>query len=308
MTIRRWMMALCGAGLLVAAPVYANGLGSAFGSLMGALSGHKSSASPSTTSDGNTNGGMALVGRLLHSADDAFGKVTPAQREKIGEQAAAVLLGASRPVRNARLQRYVNRVGRWVALHTDAPNLDWRFVVLDTKTLNAFSAPGGFVFITKGLLDNLHSEAELAGVLAHECVHVVRHHYLVELRKSARMDLAATLVDSATRGQEHETLEKVTSGFREIYSRGMSKDEEYQADYEGTVLAARAGYDPYGLLAVLQRLAARRPGGTSLSFMFNTHPLLASRIKRLESAFGPLDRYGNQPDLTARFRYYVARR
>lgn len=111
---------------------------------------------------------LSLVQLLMQSID----KIDEPKEIEIGRNLAAVLLGAKPALKDARTQRYVNELGRWLALHSSRPQLPWLFVMLDDPGVNAFAAPGGFVFVTKGLLDRTFSEAELAGVLAHEIVHV----------------------------------------------------------------------------------------------------------------------------------------
>lgn len=246
------------------------------------------------------------IGKTIESAKQAFGKVSPAQEHAIGEEAAAVLLGAVPLLDNDPLQRYVNEVGHWVALHTERAELPWRFGVLDTDDVNAFAAPGGYVFVTKGLLLRMQSEAELAGTLAHETVHVVEKHYLDAVQKQARMDLALNIAGTQVAEQDKAKLERISAGFRELYSRGLDKQDEFEADRRGVVIAARSGYDPYGLPAVLQTLAGMNPNDSSLAFLFKTHPPPAKRLSMLEPLFSRLDPYANQPQLQQRFLEQMA--
>ncbi len=241
------------------------------------------------------------VGRVVQSAGKAFGSTTPEEEDKVGREGSAVLLGAVPLLDNPPLQAYVNDVGRWVAMHTERPDLNWRFAVLDTPEINSFAAPGGYVFITKGLLGQLRSEAELAGVLAHECAHVIHHHYFNAVQKNARMDLAAELANAAVKSRQRAAMERIGRGFGELYARGLDKDDEYQADRMGVVIAARAGYDPYGLPALLQRLEARNPQDSSLAAAFKTHPPAAKRLEALQPTLERLDRYQGA-ELAGRFR------
>src|ERR1039457_3113874 len=99
---------------------------------------------------------------------------------EIGNGIAANLLGASSLLDDSRAQQYVNQVGRWLSLQTERPDLPWKFGILESTDINAFSIPGGTIFITHGLLQKLNNESELAGVLAHEIVHVLRKHHRSE--------------------------------------------------------------------------------------------------------------------------------
>ncbi|OOZ37629.1 hypothetical protein BOW51_01600 [Solemya velesiana gill symbiont] len=236
------------------------------------------------------------------SAKDAFGDVDPKEERAIGVESSSVLLGAAPLLQDAKVQYYVNRVGYWVAQQTERPDLEWRFAVLDVDDINSFAAPGGFVFVTKGLLLQLDNEAELAPVLAHECAHVVQRHYLAAVKKNARLDLSANLVSAAVKTDHKDTLNKVLAGSRELYARGLDKDDEYETDRMGAVLSARAGYEPFGLHHVMQRLATVNPDDGSLSFMFKTHPSPGQRLDELEVTVDPLADYAEGPFLRERYQ------
>ena len=243
-----------------------------------------------------------LIG-TVKKIQQASSEVDEPQEISIGRDVAARLLGAAPLVADERLQRYVNSVGRWLALHTERPGLPWHFGVLDTDTVNAFATPGGNVFITRGLYARLRSEAELAGVLAHEISHVLRKHHLAAMQKNARTGLAADALSLAlaNRGNS-EARDKLISAGTELYARGLDKSDELEADRLGVVIAARAGYDAYGLPAVLQTLEAMNPQDSGLALMFKTHPAPAERLDALEKTMRPtLDLYAAQPDLEARF-------
>jgi predicted Zn-dependent protease len=219
----------------------------------------------------------------------------------LGRDMAARLLGAAPLVTDERLQRYVNRVGRWLASQTERPGLPWEFGVLDAPQLNAFAVPGGTVFITRGLLARMHSEAELAGVLAHEISHVVRKHHLKAIQKSARRALGGEALSTAIKASRSEAREKLLSFGTELYARGLDKSDELEADRLGVVIAARAGYDAYGLPMVLQTLQAMNPEDSGLALMFKTHPAPAERLAALDRLQPLLDRYSLQSQLPERF-------
>jgi predicted Zn-dependent protease len=143
------------------------------------------------------------VGRLIdygRKAVDAGSKLKDANREfsqddeiQLGDGIAATLLGASPLAKDASLQRYVNRVGRWVALHSDRPDLPWTFGVIETQTVNAFAMPGGTILVSRGLVNQLGSESELAGALAHEIAHVVKRHQLAAIQSSTNSEVWSSI-------------------------------------------------------------------------------------------------------------------
>lgn len=206
---------------------------------------------------------------------------------QIGEGVAATLLGARPLLPDRELQRYVNDVGLWIAQRTDRPDLPWAFGVTDSDHVNAFATPGGNILITRGLVRALRSESELAGVLGHEIAHVVRKHHLAAMRKGAMLNLMATgaTVAAATQGAGDlgGTLANATKA---LYASGLDRDDEYEADRLGAVYAARAGYDPFGLAAVLQTLASAPADDAYVALFFKTHPPPAERLARLDAAMG----------------------
>jgi predicted Zn-dependent protease len=248
------------------------------------------------------------IGKLFGGLKGLSGKISPEEERAFGREAAATLLGAEPALADAVVQRYVNRVGLWVALQSERPELAWRFAVLDDPDVNAFAAPGGYVFVTKGLLQLLESEAELAGALGHEVAHVVRKHHLKALTKDKRMSAFTGLASDKIGGDDprkREMAAKVLSGVKTLYSRGLDKKDEIQADRDGVVIAARAGYDPSGLVSVVQKLDGLDPGAAGVALLFKTHPSPADRLAVLDDVFstGQLDALTGQD---GRERYRAA--
>jgi len=220
-----------------------------------------------------------------------IGKVLGAVREigveeevEIGRQISGNLLGAAPLVPDDALQAYVNRVGRWIASRSGRSDLKWTFGVIDSADINAFAAPGGYVFITKGLYARLQDEAQLAGVLAHEIAHVQEKHHLKVLQKQQLMDLGSEALSRKVKGEE--VAQKLIGSGAEILARGLDKGAEFEADRVGVVLAARAGYDPFGLPAVLQDIGANTQDAGSVALLFKTHPHPDERLAALGEAMG----------------------
>ncbi len=214
----------------------------------------------------------------------AVGGVSEAEELTLGREIAGRVLGAAPLVNDAELQTYVNRVGRWVALQGERPELPWRFGVIETASINAFAAPGGYVLITRGLYEILDNEAQLAGVLAHEIGHIIRRHHVTVLQKSAAVSAGAQL---AQRDNRSALLNNMIGAGAEILARGLDKSAEFEADMMGVVLAARAGYNPFALLDVLHKLNARGAGDHTLALLFKTHPTPGDRLEQLGHALLP---------------------
>jgi len=218
----------------------------------------------------------------------------------IGKQIAGNLLGASPLVKDAQLQKYVNNVGRWVASQSERPDLPWHFGVIETRDINAFAAPGGYVFVTRGLYLELHNEAELAGVLAHEIGHVVRKHHLKILQQSSWVDLGGQAL--ARQAGNNEKVQQLIGSGAEVVARSLDKNAEFEADSMAVVLSARAGYDPYSLPAVLQEIGHVAQDDSSVAMLFKTHPLPDQRLDKLSVAMG--SSFDNVKGATLEQRFY----
>ncbi len=238
--------------------------------------------------------------KLGKRAADASQTLTEEDEVQLGRGIAANVLGAAPLVRDDGLQRYVNQVGLWLAMQTDRASLPWRFGVIDSPSLNAFALPGGTVLITRGLYDNLRDEGELAGVLAHEISHVVERHQVKAIQKAMGRDFAATLAGEAAGRSDNVLVQRfgsrAFSAGTEVLTRGLDKKDEFLADQHGMVIAARAGYNPFGLAGVLQTLDTASAEDESVALLFATHPAPAARLERLDATVGErLDEYAMVP-------------
>lgn len=233
-------------------------------------------------------------------------KTSQADELLLGDQLAAMLLGASKLHESSDWQHYVNQVGRYLANYSNRPDLPWTFAVLDTPDVNAFAVPGGYVFVTSGLLSMLHSEAELAAVLSHEIIHVDQRHQLIEMERQNKLEILQTIgsvaaeykaataeTTSAKTLQNQRIAESVLGIGHSLYTKGLSRDDELQADALAVRLAARAGYDPYALAAVMQRLDAIDNNSSGLQLLLSTHPTPFDRLSALQLTLPqlPTDRH-----------------
>ena len=238
--------------------------------------------------------------RIGKRAAEAQKDITTEEEIELGRGIAANVFGAAPLVRDEALQRYVNRVGSWLAMHTERPDLPWRFGVVDSSDVNAFALPGGTIVITAGLYDRLRDESELAAVLAHEISHVVEKHQVKAIQKAMGQDFANEMAGEAIGRSDNELVRrfggKAFKAGTEVLARGLDKQDEYQADRHGMVIAARAGYNPFAMAGVLQTLDSSGPQDRAMALMFSTHPTAASRLEMLESSVGTrLDAYAGAP-------------
>lgn len=271
--LKRWLALWVCTALLAGCETMPSGLSGALGSLGG----------------GSSGGGMVSgVQNVVQGASAAFKDYSPQEERELGSGFASVLLGARPLLRNDELQRYVNRVGLWVAGQTDPRkdgqgkpvSYDWRFGVIDSDAVNAYATPGGYVFVTKGLLLALNSEAELAGVLGHEITHVLHGHYLSAVKKGGFAQIAGGIVEA--RSGNSQLSGAMINMVRNIYAKGLDQSDEYDADRYGMLWAARAGYAPAGLMQSLRVVAGGSAQDANYQLLLATHPPAQERIAKLE--------------------------
>ncbi len=204
---------------------------------------------------------------------------------KVGREIAARILGRFGVLDDTRLTRYVNLVGKSVALNASRPEIEFRFAILDTQSVNAYAAPGGYIFVTKGALDLMQDEAELAGVLAHEIAHVTEKHIVDELRirgesKSSSAGIAA-LIGGSTDAARVALQQAVDQAVGILFEKGLKQEDEHEADSVGTLFLTNTGYDPKALHRYLQRVAQIK--GEQVEVVSSTHPPFHARINALGS-------------------------
>ena len=180
-------------------------------------------------------------------------EITDEDEQKIGAAVSEKIRQRYGVVQDPAIHEYVTLVGTVLAQHSERPQLAWKFIVLDTDGVNALAAPGGYVHITRGALSLMSSEAELAGVLGHEIIHVTEKHTIRAIQKGKAIQMGA----NETMANNPAIFNKIVDKATEAVMAGFGRGEELEADEKGIVVAAKAAYDPKGLGAFLTTLADR---------------------------------------------------
>jgi predicted Zn-dependent protease len=219
------------------------------------------------------------------------------EENEIGRSIAANVAGRYGIVWDAELTRYVTLVGRTVAGKSGRPELSYHFAVLDTDIVNAFSCPGGYVFVTRGTLAVIGSEAELAAVLAHEISHVANKDIIKEIEKQkffqAGNEVAGTLLHA-----DPSILNAVTSFGTGLLFKGLSRSDENASDRLSLVYTAKAGYRPAALLTFLERLkGGAGAADDDVKLLFATHPKIDDRIKNVRKEIEGMPDQGQDGEL-----------
>lgn len=225
------------------------------------------------------------------TGEEQFMLVSEDQELQIGQKYAPEIekqMGGK--IRNEVIQNYVDNVGQKIARVSHRPDLHYHFTAINHKSINAFAMPGGYVFVTKGMLEKLDSEAELAGVLSHEITHVVGRHSAEAISRQAGLQMLLTTAAASTGSAGAAQAADVA---QQIIGLQFSKEDERQADLTGMDYMVAAGYDPHGMLEAMQMLQ-REEQSAPIDFL-SSHPSSQNRLAYLSQRIDT--HYGNIRDL-----------
>ncbi|MFH1262457.1 MAG: M48 family metalloprotease [Pseudomonadota bacterium] len=202
---------------------------------------------------------------------------------------------------NPEVEKYVATVGAAVASTSDRPDIPYFFGILNAEEPNGFACPGGYIFISKGLLRLVQNEAELAGVLGHEIAHVARKHALDSIRRSKALSGISEVTLTALDKDPKMFDSLVKEATNMILENGIGREKEFEADAVGTDFAYRVGYDPNGLRAFLTVLKPSIHTGSR--GWAKTHPDTQVRIDNLRTVLAKPEFQGSAglPLLADRF-------
>lgn len=216
--------------------------------------------------------------------------ISPTQEIRLGLQSAPVMakqMGGEVPSTDPRYIE-VQKIGNILVNNTVAKGSPWEFkfhLLADNQTINAFALPGGQIFITLGLYNDLENEAQLAGVLSHEMGHVIERHSAEQMATSQLGQSLISAVGVATTDPNHPqaslSATMIASVVNQMISLRYSRMDESEADIWGLKLMAQAGYNPWAMIRVMEILKAADKGGHSIE-MFQTHPNPDLRIKDIK--------------------------
>lgn len=226
------------------------------------------------------------------TGDNDFVLMSEEQEISLGRKYSAEIVKQMPPYDDPKLAELVQRVGEKLAAQSHRPDLYYRFTVLDSKTVNAFALPGGYIYITRGMLAYLNSEAELAAVLGHEIGHVTARHSVRQQSTATMTGLLGAVISASTGIQGVDTLTDMAGT---AIVRGYGRDHELEADRLGAEYLAKSGYDPEAMLEVVGILknqetfevaVARQEGREPNVYhgLFSTHPDNDTRFQEVVNA------------------------
>jgi len=245
--------------------------------------------------------------KQTQKVQQATAPFTVQEEGEIGREVAAKFVAYYHVYKNDALTRYVRLVGADVAAQQDRQDISYHFAVLDSADINAFSAPSGYVFVTRGALTLCRNESELAGVLAHEIGHVAGKHVLQVLERDKTLRAGAN--EAASHTQDSVYLNKLSVAVLvKVIDQGLAPADEFDADQRGVTYAYTAGYPANGLQHFLEGLDQATKQGAN-SFWTRTHPPVSQRNERIEQLIAA-QRWtdAGRPDIAVRFEVETADR
>jgi predicted Zn-dependent protease len=206
--------------------------------------------------------------------------VSSQQEIEMGQQYASQINQQLPIIRDPEANRYINLLGDSIARLTSRTDIpDWKFYIVDSKEVNAFAVPGGFIYVNRGLIERTQRMDQLAGVLGHEIGHVVRRHSIKQMQQQQGANMGVTLACVLTRICDSQAGQAaIQVGGTAIFAR-FSRQDETEADEEGIKNTVRAGISPNGIPEMFQILLNERTSNPSaVEGWFATHPMEEDRI------------------------------
>jgi predicted Zn-dependent protease len=212
--------------------------------------------------------------------------ISTSQEVSLGKEFAAQIDTTNPLSDDSVIIAYVDEVGQKVARISDRADLTYHFSVIDTPVVNAFACPGGFIYVYTGLLETMDNEAQLAAVLAHEISHVVARHGVKRLQQV----LGLQVLLSIALGESSELTQQAVGIGLAVLLQAYSRDNEFEADEYGAVYMQKAGYNPEGMVQLLEKLLEMSSGEAGFfEKVMATHPPSKDRIQRVKNQIQGFD-------------------
>lgn len=210
--------------------------------------------------------------------------ISTQQEVQMGQQEAANINRQLPLVTDPEANRYINLLGDQIASRTSRADLDWRFYIVDSREVNAFAVPGGFIYINRGLIERTDNMTELAGVLGHEIGHVVRRHTVRQMEKAQGANIGVTLACVLTNVCNSQIAQAgINIAGTAVFAR-FSRGDENEADIDAVSNTTRAGISPRGVVTMFEKLIAeRKQGRSAVAGFFATHPGEEERIVAVQA-------------------------
>lgn len=235
--------------------------------------------------------------------------VSQQQEIQMGQEYSQQINAQLPIVSDPEINRYINVLGDQIANLTGRADLPWRFYVVDSREVNAFAVPGGYIYVNRGLIERTTTMDELAGVLGHEIGHVVRRHSIKQMEKAQGANVGVTLACILTNicnSQVAQAGINIAGGA--VFAR-FSRQDELEADQEAIANTTKAGINPQGIVTMFQKLMSERrsrPG--AVEGWFSTHPLEEDRIAATQATINQLPAaQRNLTRNTSNYNSFVAR-
>lgn len=205
--------------------------------------------------------------------------ISTQQEVQMGQQEAAQINQQLPLVTDPEANRYINLLGDQIATRTSRGDLDWRFYIVDSREVNAFAVPGGFIYVNRGLIERTENMTELAGVLGHEIGHVVRRHTVKQMEKAQGANIGVTLACVLTNVCNSQIAQAgINIAGTAVFAK-FSRADETEADVEAVNNTVRAGISPRGIVTMFEKLIAeKKQGRSAVAGWFATHPGEEDRI------------------------------
>jgi predicted Zn-dependent protease len=198
---------------------------------------------------------------------------------QLGQQTAAEIGSKMPMITDPIVHRYINELGSSIAGPADRRGLEWRFHVVDSRAINAFAVPGGYIYVNRGLIERAETLDELAGVLGHEVAHVTLRHSVEQMEKAQKTNVGVAVVCTLTSVCESGLAQVAIGAGSQAWFARHSRGDELEADAEGVRYVSNAGIDPGGVPRFFERLLEERQRRPAMvEGWFGTHPLEEDRI------------------------------